>query len=108
MDTYPHTPQGSALPAADQRLEFSGMGLHRRPRHDARHPLPPHESYGLRVFRIPGAMPCYQIFVRPISLTRFQQMEAFQAQHAQDVSNIEQGAARDDARAVALPPPSTA
>lgn len=28
------------------------------------------EVYGLRVFRIPGAMPCYQIYVRPMSLTR--------------------------------------
>lgn len=28
------------------------------------------EAYGLRVFRIPGASPCYQIYVRPMSLTR--------------------------------------
>ena len=28
------------------------------------------EAYGLRVFRIPGASPCYHIYVRPMSLTR--------------------------------------
>ena len=28
------------------------------------------EAYGLRAFRIPGAAPAYQIYVRPISLTR--------------------------------------
>ena len=28
------------------------------------------EAYGLRAFRIPGATPAYQIYVRPISLTR--------------------------------------
>ena len=28
------------------------------------------EAYGLRVFRIPGATPGYQIYVRPMSLTR--------------------------------------
>lgn len=80
------------------------MGLHRR--RDTTLDIRYHrmEVYGLRVFRIPGAMPCYQIFVRPMSLTRFQQMEASQTQHAQDVSNIEQGAARDDARAVRLAP----
>lgn len=92
MDTYPHTPQGSALPAADQRLEFWAWDFiaDRDTTLDIRYHRM--EVYGLRVFRIPGAMPCYQ------------QMEASQAQHAQDVSNIEQGAARDDARAVRLAP----
>lgn len=28
------------------------------------------EAYGLLAFRIPGATPCYQIYVRPMSLTR--------------------------------------
>ena len=30
------------------------------------------EAYGLRVFRIPGATPSYVIYVRPMSLTRYQ------------------------------------
>ena len=30
------------------------------------------EVYGMRVFRIPGGMPAYQIYVRPMGLTRFQ------------------------------------
>lgn len=104
MDTYPHTPKGSTLPAADQRLEFWAWDFiaDRDTTLDIRYHRM--EVYGLRVFRIPGAMPCYQIFVRPMSLTRFQQMEADKAQHTQDVSNIEQGAARDDARAVRLAP----
>ena len=89
---------------ADQRLEFWAWDFiaDRDTTLDIRYHRM--EVYGLRVFRIPGAMPCYQIFVRPMSLTRFQQMEASQTQHAQDVSNIEQGAARDDARAVRLAP----
>lgn len=29
------------------------------------------EAYGLHAFHIPGGMPTYQIYVRPMSLTRF-------------------------------------
>lgn len=70
MATYPHTAK-VGLPEADQRLEFwlwdfiadrdttLNFRYHRM------------EAYGLRAFSIPGGMPTFQIYVRPMSLTRF-------------------------------------
>lgn len=70
MTQYPTaSPQ---IPEEDQRLEFWGwnfiadkdttfdMHYHRM------------EAYGIRIFQIPGAFPSYVIYVRPMSLTRFQ------------------------------------
>ena len=74
MATYPHTAKVE-LPEADQRLEFwawdfiadrdttLNIRYHRM------------EAYGMRVFRIPGGMPAYQLHVRPMSLTRFLQQQ---------------------------------
>ena len=50
------------------------------------------EVYGLRIFHIPGGMPTYQIYVRPMSLTRtlqWQKEEKSSLVHAQDLSKIE-------------------
>lgn len=73
-DTYPRTAKSGIL-EADQRLEFwawdfiadrdtiLNIHYHRM------------EAYGMRVFQIPGAVPAYQIFVRPISLTRMLKLQ---------------------------------
>ena len=70
MSTYPHTVK-AGLPEADQRLEFWAWNFIAD--RDTTLDIQYHrmEAYGLRVFNIPGGMPTYQIFVRPMSLTRF-------------------------------------
>lgn len=106
LSVYPHTAR-PGLPEADQRLEFwawdfiadrdttMDMHYHRM------------EVYGLRVFRIPGALPAYQIYVRPMSLTRFFQVkEAESVRHAQDVAGIEQAPLNEQAASVLLAPPA--
>lgn len=109
MSTYPHTVK-SELPEKDQRLEFwawdfiadrdttLNIRYHRM------------EVYGLRIFRIPGGMPTYQIYVRPMSLTRTLQWqkdtESSQITHAQDLSNIKQTASSEQAKGVLLAPPA--
>lgn len=70
MSTYPHTAK-AGLPEADQRLEFWGWDFIAD--RDTTLNIQYHrmEAYGLRAFSIPGGMPTYQIYVRPMSLTRF-------------------------------------
>lgn len=72
--TYPRMAK-AGLPEADQRLEFWAWNLiaDRDTTLDIRYHRM--EVYGLRVFHIPGGMPAYQIYVRPMSLTRFQQKQ---------------------------------
>lgn len=62
----------STLPDEDQRLEFWGWDFIAD--RDTTLNIQYHrmEAYGLRAFRIPGATPAYQIYVRPMSLTRAQ------------------------------------
>lgn len=62
----------STLPDKDQRLEFWGWDFIAD--RDTTLNIQYHrmEAYGLRAFRIPGATPAYQIYVRPMSLTRAQ------------------------------------
>lgn len=109
MSTYPHTAK-AGLPEADQRLEFwawdfiadrdttLNIRYHRM------------EAYGLRVFHIPGGMPTYQIYVRPMSLTRFLQWQKKASPeknvHKQDVSNVEQTASCKQAKGTLLAPPA--
>ncbi len=110
MSTYPHTAK-AGLPEADQRLEFwawdfiadrdttLNIRYHRM------------EAYGLRVFRIPGGMPTYQIYVRPMSLTRYLQWQKKarpeQIVHKQDnINNLEQKALRKQAEETLLAPPA--
>lgn len=101
MSTYPHTAK-AGLPEADQRLEFwawdfiadrdttLNIRYHRM------------EAYGLRVFHIPGGMPTYQIYVRPMSLTRFYQwMEKAKPEsilHGETLGDIKQESQSKDAK----------
>lgn len=106
MSTYPHTAR-PGLPDADKRLEFWAWDFiaDRDTTLDIRYHRM--EAYGLRVFRIPGAMPAYQIYVRPMSLTRFLQQQketGEQRQHGEDVSRIEQQSLGKAAKEVQLAP----
>ncbi len=60
------------LSKADQRLEFWAWDViaDRDTTFNFRYNRM--EAYGLHAFRIPGAKPAYQIYVRPMSLTRVQ------------------------------------
>lgn len=58
-------------------------------------------------FHIPGGMPTYQIYVRPMSLTRtlqWQKEEKSSLVHAQDLSKIEQTGLSKQAKGVLLAP----
>ena len=104
MDTYPHTAK-EGIPETDQRLEFWCWDLiaDRDTTIDIRYHRM--EAYGLRVFQIPGGMPTYQIYVRPMSLTRFQRsMKESEAVHGQDVSQVRQEAAQKNAKESSLAP----
>ena len=67
------------------------------------------EAYGIRVFRIPGAMPAYQIYVRPMSLTRFYEWmktsEPTSIVRNEDLSNKKQQAQSKEAKAAQWAPP---
>lgn len=67
--TYPHTAK-AGLSEADQRLEFWTWDFiaDRDTTFDIRYHRM--EAYGIRIFHIPGGMPTYQIYVRPMGLTR--------------------------------------
>ena len=71
--SYAHIAMKSGLPEAEHRLEFWAWDFiaDRDTTLNIRYNRM--EAYGLRAFRIPGAMPTYQIYVRPMSLTRFYQ-----------------------------------
>ncbi len=92
MSTYPHTVK-PGLAEKDQRLEFWAWNFIAD--RDTTLNIRYHrmEVYGLRIFHIPGGMPTYQIYVRPMSLTRtlqWQKEEKSSLVHAQDLSKIEQ------------------
>ncbi len=70
MAKYLHTAPAS-LPEADQRLEFWGWDFIADKDTTLNFSYYRMEAYGLRTFCIPGARPVYQIYVRPLSLTRF-------------------------------------
>lgn len=102
MATYPHTAK-DGLPEADQRLEFwvwdfiadrdttLNFRYHRM------------EAYGLRAFSIPGGMPAFQIYVRPMSLTRCLKWQKDTKPetlvHGQTLSNKDQKAVSEQAKA---------
>ena len=90
MSTYPHTVK-PGLAEKDQRLEFWAWNFIAD--RDTTLNIRYHrmEVYGLRIFHIPGGMPTYQIYVRPMSLTRtlqWQKEEKSSLVHAQDLSKI--------------------
>ncbi len=94
LPSYAHVAMKSSLPEAEHRLEFwawdfiadrdttLNIRYHRM------------EAYGMRVFRIPGAMPAYQIYVRPMSLTRFyrwmKEAKPESLVHGEKIGNIKQ------------------
>lgn len=65
MSTYPHTVK-PGLAEKDQRLEFWAWNFIAD--RDTTLNIRYHrmEVYGLRIFHIPGGMPTYQIYVRPM------------------------------------------
>ena len=107
--TYAHSALKLGLPKAEHRLEFwawdfiadrdttLNIRYHRM------------EAYGIRVFRIPGAMPAYQIYVRPMSLTRFYEWmktsEPTSIVRNEDLSNKKQQAQSKEAKAAQWAPP---
>ena len=72
MSTYPHTAD-PALSEQEQRLEFWAWNFIAD--RDTTLNIKYHrmEAYGINIFQIPGATPSYMIYVRPMSLTRYQQ-----------------------------------
>lgn len=106
MSTYPHTVK-PGLAEKDQRLEFWAWNFIAD--RDTTLNIRYHrmEFYGLHIFHIPGGMPTYQIYVRPMSLTRtlqWQKEEKSSLVHAQDLSKIEQTGLSKQAKGVLLAP----
>lgn len=104
MDTYPHTMK-SGSDQQELRLEFWGWNVVAD--RDTTLNIRYHrmEAYGLHVFQIPGGMPTYQIYVRPMSLTRFLANKGIgNAQHKEDLSDITQTVSADSARCDRLAP----
>lgn len=64
----------SNLSKADQRLEFWAWDVIADRDTIFNFQYNRMEAYGLHAFRIPGAKPTYQIYVRPMSLTRAQNL----------------------------------
>lgn len=102
MSTYPHTAK-AGLSEADQRLEFWGWDFIAD--RDTTLNIQYHrmEAYGLRAFSIPGGMPAYQIYVRPMSLTRFikwqKESKPDSLNRNKDLNDIEQKAITGQAKA---------
>ena len=94
LPSYAHIAMKSGLPETEHRLEFWAWDFiaDRDTTLDIRYHRM--EAYGLRAFRIPGAMPTYQIYVRPMSLTRtYQWMKETKPEslvHGENLSDIEQ------------------
>lgn len=104
MDTYPHSMKPDTN-TEDLRLEFWGWNLIAD--RDTTLNIRYHrmEVYGLHAFHIPGGMPTYQLYMRPMSLTRvLADMNIKDAQHGKDVSGVTQTAARDTAKCVNIAP----
>lgn len=69
-ENYPNSPRFNGK-VADARLEFWSWGFVAD--RDTTVNIRYHrmEAYGVNVFRVQGATPAYQIYVRPMSLTRY-------------------------------------
>lgn len=107
MSTYPHTAK-AGLSEADQRLEFWGWNFIAD--RDTTVNIQYHrmEVYGLHAYGITGGMPGYQIYVRPMSLTRFfkSQKESKPDSLVRNTNlyGIEQKAISQEAKATLLAP----
>lgn len=98
MDTYPHTMKVGTN-NENLRLEFWGWNFIADRDTTLNIQYNRMEAYGMHVFQIPGAVPAYQIYVRPMSLTRFLANKGIQnAQHKEDLSNIAQKSYADTAK----------
>lgn len=98
MDTYPHTMKPDTE-NKDLRLEFWGWNVIAD--RDTTINIRYHrmEVYGLHVFQIPGAVPAYQIYFRPMSLTRFLSNKSISnARYKEDLSGIVQSISSDSAK----------
>ena len=107
MSTYPHTVKPGLRGKRPNVLEFWAWNFIAD--RDTTLNIRYHrmEVYGLRIFHIPGGMPTYQIYVRPMSLTRtlqWQKEEKSSLVHAQDLSKIEQTGLSKQAKGVLLAP----
>lgn len=105
MDVYLHTAKAE-VPDEDRKLEFWAWDFiaDRDTTLDIRfHRM---EVYGLRVFRVPGGMPTYQIYVRPMSLTRLQQImkQDFDKRNGGDLSEIRLETTQEDAKGIIMAP----
>lgn len=98
MNTYPHTMKHGTK-NEDLRLEFWGWNFIADRDTTLNIQYNRMEAYGLHVFQVPGGVPAYQIYVRPMSLTRFLTNKGIQnAQHKEDLSNIAQMSSADTAK----------
>ncbi len=104
MDTYPHTMR-PGMKNEDLRLEFWGWNFiaDRDTTLNIRYDRM--EVYGLHAFQIPGGVPAYQIYVRPMSLTRFLAEKGIEnAQHKEDLSGVTQASSVEIAKCDNLAP----
>lgn len=104
MDTYPHTME-PGMKTDDLRLEFWGWNVIAD--RDTTLNIKYHrmEAYGLHVFQIMGGVPTYQIYVRPMSLTRYlANKNIINTQHKEDLSGIQQSATNNAAKCDNLAP----
>lgn len=104
MDTYPHAMKDGTR-SEELRLEFWGWNFIADRDTTLNIKYNRMEAYGMHVFQIPGSVPAYQIYVRPMSLTRFLTNKGIQnAQHKEDLSNIAQKSYSDTAKCDNLAP----
>jgi hypothetical protein len=107
VPSYVHVASKNGWPENKQRLEFWAWNFiaDRDTTFDIRYHRM--EAYGIHAFTVPGAMPTYLIFVRPMSLTRFlafQKKYPKDVKYAQNVSNVKQTHLQKDARVDNLAP----
>lgn len=104
MDTYPHAMKGGTK-SENLRLEFWGRNFIADRDASLNIQYNRMEAYGMHVFQIPGGVPAYQIYVRPMSLTRFLANKGIQnAQHKEDLSYVTQKSLADTAKCDNLVP----
>lgn len=106
LDEYQHTAP-ETLPDSLKRLEWWGWNICAEK--DSIVDIRYHrmEAYGISVFTIQGASPAFQIFVRPMSLTRYQNWAIGQKniQHGMDLSNVRGKPLLENANPSLLAPP---
>lgn len=107
--SYIHTAlKNGILPESEYRLEYWGWDFIAD--RDTTLNIRYHrmEAYGIRVFRIPGGMPAYQVYVRPMSLTRtYQWMKVTQPasmRNGENLDGIEQHPQSKEAKEMPLSP----